>query len=254
MALGIKRWIKKVLWLITGLILILLSLFYILNEPLPEGKTGPDADQLARKMLLSIRKDAWDSTRIVQWSFRSNHHYLWDKERKFLSVKWENNHVLLDLNDHGRGRVFIDNKQDIDKIAYGLKEKALAYFYNDSFWLNAPSKVFDEGTERSLVDLDKGRKGLLITYTSGGITPGDSYLWILGKNGLPKSFKMWVSIIPVGGLEATWENWVTTDSEAIFSTSHRLLFLNIKIENLRTADNYKSMGFLEDPFQILLEE
>ena len=91
------------------------------------------------------------------------------------------------------------------------KEKAIqtawSLFANDSFWLVAPYKIRDSGTSRKVIILENGEKGLLVTYSSGGVTPGDSYLWILDEDGRPKSWKMWVKIIPVGGLEFTWENW-----------------------------------------------
>ena len=103
-----------------------------------------------------------------------------------------------------------------------IVEKALAYFNNDSFWLVAPSKVFDAGTTRSIVVLEDGTEGLLITYNSGGTTPGDSYLWKLNPNGFPNSYKMWVKIIPIGGLEATWDDWMVVESGAFLPKSHTL--------------------------------
>ena len=75
-------------------------------------------------------------------------------------------------------------------------QTAQHFFNNDSFWLVAPYKVFEQGVERRIVDYD-GKKPLLVTYTSGGSTPGDSYLWILDENGFPTSYKMWVSLIPL---------------------------------------------------------
>ena len=89
-----------------------------------------------------------------------------------------------------------------EKLVKNLIEKAVKYFNNDSFWLLAPYKIFDKGTKRSLVTLDDGHEGLLVTYTTGGTTPGDSYLWHLDSTGKPVSFQMWVSSLPIDGLEA----------------------------------------------------
>ena len=115
-----------------------------------------------------------------------------------------------------------------------LIDKAISYFNNDSFWLVAPYKVFDSGTERRLVDLkNSSNKGLLITYTKGGTTPGDSYLWILDENGMPNSFKMWTSILPIKGLESSWSNWTTTESGAKLPTFHNIFFLRIDITNIK---------------------
>jgi hypothetical protein len=44
---------------------------------------------------------------------------------------------------------------------------------------------------------------------------------------------MWVSIIPIGGLEATWEDWITTDSGAQLPTFHKLLFFGIEMEGVK---------------------
>ena len=62
----------------------------------------------------------------------------------------------------------------------------------------------------------------MVTYTRGGSTPGDSYLWKLQPNGFPESFKMWVQIIPIGGLEATWDDWQLVESGAFLPKSHQL--------------------------------
>jgi hypothetical protein len=44
-------------------------------------------------------------------------------------------------------------------------------------------------------------------YASGGSTPGDSYMWSMKT--IYQKLGEWVSIIPVGGLETSWEDWKT---------------------------------------------
>ena len=79
----------------------------------------------------------------------------------------------------------------------------------------------------------KVKKLLLVTYISGGTTPGDSYLWHLDESGNPSSFQMWVSILPIKGLEASWQGWITTESGAKFPTFHKLLFLGIEMGDVK---------------------
>ena len=111
--------------------------------------------------------------------------------------------------------------------------KIISYFNNDSFWLVAPYKVFDKGTQRRLVTLENNKKALLVTYTSGGSTPGDSYLWLLNDSGKPKSFKIWTSILPIDGLEATWTDWTTTESGAQLPSFHKLLIIGLEITDIK---------------------
>ena len=96
----------------------------------------------------------------------------------------------------------------------------------------APYKIFDKGTERSIATLKNGKEALLVTYNSGGTTPGDSYLWHLDPTGKPISFQMWVDILPIGGLEASWDDWTTTESGAQLPTFHKLLILGLEITDI----------------------
>jgi hypothetical protein len=242
----------KVLGIIIGVFMMaFLVLFLMFNEPLPQGEKGVAADALAEKMLVAINKSAWDSTGVAQWTFKGSHHYLWDKKRNWVRVQWSDNEVFVIL-DELKGVAFKNGKKLEGRKADKLVKKAWSFFANDSFWFNAPSKVFDNGTERRLVKMDDGEEALLITYASGGVTPGDSYLWILDENGLPKSWKMWVKIIPIGGVETTWEDWKTTETGAkIAQSRHFSEKINIEIENIKTARDLKTFGLGEDPFVVL---
>jgi hypothetical protein len=141
--------------------------------------------------------------------------------------------VVLDLKQQRNSKVFfLENEYTgIEKQDYIAK--ALSYFNNDSFWLVAPYKVFDSGTERRVVNTKEGKKALLVTYTSGGSTPGDSYLWHFDEIGQPVGFQMWVRILPIDGLEATWEDWITTESGARLPTFHKLLFLGLEMGDVK---------------------
>ena len=127
----------------------------------------------------------------------------------------------------------------VNQLPYtaGKKEEfiraAEAKFNNDSFWLVAPYKVFDAGVERRLVKINEGENALLVTYTSGGTTPGDSYLWYLDDNHRPVGFDMWVDIIPIGGVHASWDQWQKTNNGAYLPLSHKVLFLDLLIDKLK---------------------
>ena len=98
----------------------------------------------------------------------------------------------------------------------------------------APYKVFDPGVVRSSVTTADNKEALLVTYTSGGSTPGDAYLWHFDTNGTPVRYQMWVNILPIGGLEASWSDWVTTSTGAQLPTFHKLLAFGLEIEGVKT--------------------
>ncbi|GMN08964.1 hypothetical protein MTsPCn9_05800 [Croceitalea sp. MTPC9] len=230
----IKR-ILKIIGILTGVVLLGLFIYgWIINEPLPKGKSGAEADALAAKMLKAINYDSYKQTRFIEWSFRNDsHHYKWDKENGIVEVKWSNKKVVLDLSNLSKSKSYEGGKAINDVNSKTLIDDALDKFNNDSFWLVAPYKVFDKGTKRGIVELEDGSKGLLVTYTKGGTTPGDSYLWKLNPNGFPNSFQMWVKIIPIGGLEASWDDWIITSTGAYLPKSHKFGPVNLSIGNIK---------------------
>ncbi|MFK7937428.1 MAG: hypothetical protein AB8G22_28190 [Saprospiraceae bacterium] len=246
--------IKILKWLgiiIGSIIAIFLIIGLIANESKPIGETGEKADDLARMMLQAIDKPAWDSTRYVRWTFKGMHEFMWDKERNLVKVNWDDNEALVDL-DEITGQAFVNGNQLSDVENDEKVRKAWEYFCNDSFWLNAPAKAFDPGTERSIIKMDDGSEALMVSYMSGGVTPGDSYLWILDEKGMPKSWKMWVKIIPVGGIGWTWEDWTKLPSGAKISTLHQNPLLNIDITNLMGSQDLQKLGYNSDPFAAIV--
>ena len=233
--------LKKILKIIGGIIifftlptlLLFGFLYFKYNEDLPIGEQGKAADLLAIEMLQSLDEAAYLNTDYLEWTFKGRHHYKWYKSDNTCEVYWQDFTVLLDFNTPKNSKVFVAKQayNGVEKQDY--INKAEAYFNNDSFWLVAPYKVFDVGVERRLVKTEDNKNALLVTYKTGGTTPGDSYLWHLDDNGKPKSYQMWVDILPINGLEATWENWIITDSGAQLPTFHKLLFLGLKLDGVK---------------------
>lgn len=233
--------LKKTLKISAGILIILtiISLLFFgylyvkYDEELPLGQEGEQAEILAIKMLDALDYEAYQKTKYIEWTFRNKHHYKWEKDKKTCSVYWKDYKVVLNFNNPENSKAYVHNFNVNNEQKEELIAKALKYFYNDSFWLVAPYKIYDSGTERRLVNLPNGEKALLVTYTSGGVTPGDSYLWKFNSTGKPISFKIWSSSLPFKGIDASWNNWTTTESSAQLPTLHKILFMTIDMGKIK---------------------
>lgn len=223
----------------------------IKSKPLPSGETGAKAEALANEMLESINHEGWQATGAIRWNFGNRQQHLWDRERHLAKVEWDNIVVLINLSTR-QGVVYQDGQAlSQDKEQY--LEQAWAHWANDSFWLNPISKVFDEGTSRQFIAMEDGLRGLLITYASGGVTPGDSYLWVVENSGLPVRFDMWVSIIPMDGFEASWEDWTTLDTGVKVSQKHDLSVFQLELTEIEAATTLAELEGGQDPFAALFD-
>ena len=188
-----------------------------MDEAVPSGTRGNEAEKMADEVLAALNKEGYDSIKYIGFTYAGVHHYQWNREDNTVQVKWDEQDVFVNLNN--------------EMQSYSLLElKAYEYFINDSFWLVAPFKMRDPGVIRSTVDMEENR-GLLLTYTSGGVTPGDSYLWIIDSRGFPVAWKLWTSNIPIGGLELSWDGWKKLNG-VWFSTIHKNSIKDILITNL----------------------
>lgn len=235
---------------VAGIVVVL----YSLSEPRPTGTPGPEADALARSMEAAVDKPAWDRTMAVRWSFFDRHHYVWDRDRGLVELTWGDSRALFRTADK-TGRVWKSSVEQSPEDTREALETAYAHWINDSFWLNPVVKMFDPGVSRGIVELDDGGKGVLVSYASGGVTPGDAYLWIPGDDGLPRAWRMWVSIIPIGGIETTWQGWVDLGTGAKVATQHEgwgtvMTF----ISNVAGGETLSSIGVDPALFAPLLQE
>ncbi len=208
--------------------------YLIIDDPRPKGKPGAGAETLAQKMLVAINHEAWEKTGAVRWTFAGKRHLIWDKKRQYAKVNWDDLEVFIKINER-TGVAYKNGEQLNGDAAREIIQKAWEIWVNDAFWLNPVSKIYDSGTSRSLVETAEGNTGLMVEFGSGGVTPGDAYLWEVDSTGLPFKWQMWVSIIPVGGLEATWENWVDTDTGVRIYTLHNMSGMALELTDVKTA-------------------
>lgn len=241
----VLKWLGFIL---LGLLTIILIIGLSLHKSLPKGETGPAADQIAQDMLTALNEKAWDNTRYISWTFRGVNHYFWDKENNQVEVRWEDIRVLIQTKSL-TGKVFQGGTLLSGEQHDEYFQKAWSSFCNDSFWLCAPFKVFDEGTSRSLVTRDHSDKAFIVTYESGGVTPGDSYLWTLDEKNVPVTCEMWVSIIPFGGMKSTWSNWQTTTTGALIAGDRKIYGkAEVPITNIKAGQTLEQMDKKNSPF------
>ncbi|SDZ85406.1 hypothetical protein SAMN05443667_10125 [Flavobacterium gillisiae] len=240
-----KKFLKITAVIILILVVSLVGFLYFSSKPLPEGEKGIEAEALTDKIQDAINQKAWDSTAAVAFTFRGNHHYLWDKKHNLVQVEWDDTKVIYN-NQTLEGLAYKNDKKLTDTDKTDAIKKANDYFNNDSFWLIAPFKLRDAGTARSIVMQDN-QEALMITYASGGSTPGDSYVWLVDENYVPKAWRMWVSIIPVGGLETSWEDWKTFQNNLKIATNHKGL-IDLKLENVKAGQSIEEINDGINPF------
>jgi hypothetical protein len=238
---------------LSALALLLLALvgcgvvYFALRHPRPTGAPGPEADALAHAIENAVDTHAFARTGAIRWTWRQQRRHLWDRTRNLARVRWGRHEVLLDVNRQA-GRAFTDGQELTDERAKRLVRKAYKAFINDSFWLNPLPKLFDPGVTR-FVARHEGADALLVHYSSGGVTPGDSYLWILDENRRPRAWRMWVSVLPIPGVEMTWEGWTRLPTGAWISTSHRFRGREVlTITDLAAAATLAELEPGADPF------
>jgi hypothetical protein len=245
--LSLKRKLVIGILAVPALLLLgFLLLAFSLRHPLPPSAPDAVGDALARRVQAAVNAPAWERLGAVRWTL-GKHHFLWDKARGFVRVRLAKDEVLLDLMTM-KGRAFHDGEEQSGERKQHLLDLAYKWFCNDSFWLNPLVKLFDSGTSRTQVHVH-GKPALLISYSSGGVTPGDSYLWLLGDDDKPRAWRVWAHVLRfVPGMEFGWEDWIDVGGAKV-ATSHRLLGMRVqRIRDVAGGQRPEDVEPGPDPF------
>jgi len=244
------KFLKFLLFLLLGLGLAGFIAIKALSEKQPDGTGGAPADKLAQEVMDGLGKDAFDRIPYLKWEFfRAGQKYLWDKKENKALIEWGDNKVLMDL-DAQTGVSYTGSKQQEGEAHNKLMQKAWSNWCNDSFWMIAPYKLLDPGTTREIIKLEDGRTGLKVSYNSGGVTPGDAYLWELDDNNRPTGYKMWTQIIPLQGMYASWEGW-QDHMGATLSTVHKLAGKEASMKGVQAGNSLEELGFPSNTFDTI---
>lgn len=223
------------------------------NESRPSrGRVGAEAEAMTSALERVADVDAWRRTGAVSFGFLGQHEHLWDRERRFVRIRWGGREAQLPL-EGGRAVLRVDGH---DVVATderrAMREKAFAMFYNDAFWLVPFEKLRDEGVTRSVVTRH-GRPALLVEYASGGTTPGDAYVWMPARDGHDLRWAMFVKVLPIGGIEVGWTGWRTLSTGARVATRRRNAAFDVAmIDHPRGAATLRELVGDEDPFADLV--
>lgn len=243
-----KRYILGILMLL--LVVGVGVMWVMLSHALPKGTPGPKADALAKAMQQASNQDAWDKTGAVTWHFGGRNVHLWDRKRSLSRVQWGIHEVLFPIGAPTTGIAKVNGKIVTNKtVRTKLLKKGYAFWCNDSFWLNPVDKLFDKGVVRKLVVKD-GKEHLLAEFASGGVTPGDKYLYLLDDKKMMTAWYMYVRILPIKGLAASFAGWTTLSTGAKVSTRHSIGPMTLKLTNVKGAATLAGL-VKPDPFALL---
>lgn len=232
------------------MLLALTLAFLATSRPRPHGVDGEAADALTARIERALDREGWERTGAIAWTFgATGAQHLWDRERSLARIRWggEENEVQVDLDDPRRGVAMQGGAPVEGREGRALVRRGWEMWVNDSFWLVAPFKLRDRGTRRSVVRVD-GQDALLVEYTSGGVTPGDAYLWLLAEDGTPRAWRIWASVLPIGGLETSWEGWTTLPTGARVATRRAIGPFALELADVRGAATLAELEPGADPF------
>jgi len=216
---------------------------------LPKGEPGPQAEALAQRMLKAADYEKWQAVQAIEFVFRGDDRIFWDKKRKL--VEWTDKKKLVQFSELTGKSICYEEDRRVNDECGEMTQKAVKRFYNNTFWINPAYHVMAPGTTRGLVS-DEGDK-LLVSYASGGATPGDSYLFSLDDEGKIADMRMWVSVLAVKGIKASFSDYQTFSPGIKIALKHKVGGLaSVDLSDLKIFVAYPEADG-KDRFQGLLE-
>ncbi|MCB1199029.1 MAG: hypothetical protein KDK41_00180 [Leptospiraceae bacterium] len=232
---------------LTAFILCMGMMLMLHCASVPSGAAGPQAEELTDKMLEAAGMQQWKQTAAVSFTFSNGDQIFWDKNRDLVEVISDEIKVQLRKSD------FKAIALSGEEILQGEKRKeaiddAWAKFINHTFWLSPMFHARSPGAVREYQD---GQ--LIVKFSSGGVTPGDTYLFMPKSDFKIDKMQMWVDVIPIKGAVAEFLNYTVTETGVPIALTREMSLVNINIENLKMFAKYP-VSAETDRFSALLSD
>ncbi len=227
-----------------------------MRESMPVGSSGAEADALARQLQSTVGAANFiEKAGAVRFVFSDVNHYIWDKQRNFVSLEWTESDVkrlaLFALNGP-QFRAYENGQEITGDNAKALVDMARAAFVHDSFWLMPQTHFFDDGAERQIVKNKECNPCMLVKFATGA-QAGNAYLWpIDAVSGLPPYWRLWAVGVPVDGAKVELAGWNTLSSGARVALEHRALGVDLHMSQVVDAPSLRELVGESDPFAVLV--
>ncbi len=233
-----------------------ITLFYMGNQKLPTGESGPAAEELTDTILQAVAVGEWKSLAAVEFSFvPSATKHFHDFTRGLVEVTYDggNNKIRVQYDEKSgrhlawKGQTPLSGSESDE--AY---ETARTLHKTDLFWFYPFASLRDPGVERKMV----AGRALLVTYPPGSTGAGEkessSYLIVVDTKGRPTHWKMWVDYVRLKGVEVSFDNWKKLATGVPVSLHRKNILRDLDLELLGSYKTYPEEG-QRDRFAPLLK-
>lgn len=166
-------------------------------------ETTTRADTVALQVVNALGGlDTWNQIPFVRFDFATEspnrstrRRHLWNKGSGDYRIEYASGVdsttvVLFNINTR-EGDAYINGVETTGDEKRDLVARAHRMFINDTYWMLAPLKLFDDGVSRGLGEpTAEGESVLTLEFDSVGYTPGDRY---------------WITVDDTTGRVAAWE-------------------------------------------------
>ena len=158
------------------------------GNPPAEGFNASASDEKAIAIADEVMeamggRQAWDTTRFINWTFFGRRTLLWDKTNQRVRIDIPGDSLVMSLNmKDNSGKVWLKGEDISDQdTASTYLERAKSIWINDAYWLVMPFKLKDSGVTLKYMEQDtmvggKDADVLQLTFEEVGNTPENKYL------------------------------------------------------------------------------
>jgi len=247
------RYIFKVIKILFMILFLCAGLavgwLFLMKGPQPtEGAEGEQADSYARMIQSAVNRQAWTRTGVISWSIFQRQ-YLWDLRRGLVRVKTPEYIVYFSVSRKYQAATTLRGKKIAGGLGDQIIEEGYRFWLRDRFILEPTQSFFDEGVRRFLVSKDTKEESLFINYTTGGVSPGDSYQWRVNSKGMPQGVRVWSEEMSfLKGVEILLSGWKKLDTGLKVATKRTFGPMTIEIQVQADFSLKQMMGNKKDPF------